>query len=120
MLGRDYTGQNCSIARALEVVGERWSLLILRDAFLGVTRFDRFARKLGIAPNILTRRLRTLCDAGVMQRVPSAERADRFEYHLTDRGRELFPVIMGLMRWGDEMSPGGAPVVARHSGCGRG
>ena len=118
MLGRDYAGQNCSVARALEVVGERWSLLILRDAFLGVTRYDRFARKLGIAPNILARRLETLCEAGVLARSRYRERPDRFEYRLTDRGRELFPVIMGLLRWGDELSPGGPPVVPRHAGCG--
>lgn len=118
MLGRDYQGQNCSVARALEVVGERWTLLILRDAFLGITRFDGFARKLGVAPNVLSRRLETLCEAGVLTRAPYQERPARYDYALTDRGRELFPVIMGLLHWGDELSEGGPPALVRHAGCG--
>ena len=117
MLGKDYASQNCSIARALEVVGERWTLLIMRDAFLGVTRFDRFARKLGIGESTLTRRLATLCNAGVMEKRPY--QPNRYDYVLTDRGRALFPVIHGLMSWGDEnFSPGGPPVLTRHAGCG--
>src|SRR5262249_36142349 len=119
MLGRDYSGQNCSIARALEVVGERWTLLILRDAFLGITRFDGFARKLGIAENVLARRLETLTEAGVLERPPYQGR--RHDYVLTERGRELFPVIVSLMRWGDEhLSPDGPPALIRHAGCGGG
>jgi DNA-binding HxlR family transcriptional regulator len=119
MLGRDYERQNCSVARALEVVGERWTLLILRDAFLGVTRFDRFLDRLGLAPNILTKRLRTLIDAGIMERRLYQERPERHEYVLTDKGKDLFPVLMGLMNWGDtHLAPHGAPAVARHAGCG--
>ena len=117
MLGRDYASQNCSAARALEVVGERWTLLILRDAFLGVTRFDGFARKLGISENVLARRLDTLCDAGVLRRRPYQGR--RCDYVLTDRGRGLFPVIVGLMAWGDEhLAPAGPPALLRHGSCG--
>ena len=87
MLGRDYAGQNCSVARSLEVLGERWTLLILRDCFLGVTRFERFARRLSLAPNILSKRLRTLTEAGVLERVAYQERPERHEYRLTPTGR---------------------------------
>lgn len=119
MLPRDYAGQNCSVARSLEVVGERWTLLILRDAFLGYTRFEQFEQRLKLAPNILTKRLRALTEAGVMERRPYQERPERHEYLLTASGRELFPVVMGLMRWGDaHLSPRGAPAVAHHAGCG--
>lgn len=119
MLGRDYAGQNCSIARALEVIGERWTLLVLRDAFQGVTRFELFQRRLKVASNVLTKRLNTLTEAGVLERRRYQERPERFEYVLTDTGRELFPVVVDLMRWGDaNLSPRGAPVVLRHAGCG--
>jgi len=119
VLPRDYAGQNCSVARSLEVLGERWTLLILRDCFLGVTRFEHFGRRLSLAPNILSKRLRTLVDAGVLERVAYQERPERHEYRLTPAGRELFPVIMGLMSWGDaHMAPGGPPAVVRHAGCG--
>ncbi len=118
MLPRDYTGQNCSVARTLEVVGERWTLLILRDAMMGVTRFEVFQRRLGIAPNMLTKRLRALGDAGILERRPYQERPERFEYLLTPEGKQFFPVVMGLMRWGDaHLSPRGAPAVVRHTGC---
>lgn len=119
MLGRDYAGQNCSIARTLEVVGERWSLLILRDAFLGVSRFEHFQERLGIAPNILAKRLRALTDAGILERTVYQERPTRHAYILTPPGKDLFPVIRGLMRWGDaNLAPDGAPVVLRHATCG--
>ncbi|HZR94076.1 MAG TPA: helix-turn-helix domain-containing protein, partial [Gaiellaceae bacterium] len=80
MLKRDYEGQNCSIARALELVGERWTLLIVRDAFLGLRRFDQFQDSLGIASNVLTSRLDRLVEAGVFERVRYQERPDRYEY----------------------------------------
>jgi DNA-binding HxlR family transcriptional regulator len=119
VLGRDYAGQNCSIARALEVVGERWTLLILRDAFLGVTRFDHWLERLGLAPNILTKRLQTLVDAGVLEREAYRERPERFDYRLTARGKGLFPVVMGLLVWGDaHLAPNGPPAVVLHAGCG--
>jgi DNA-binding HxlR family transcriptional regulator len=101
MLRRDYDGQVCSIARALEVVGERWTLLIVRDAFLGLRRFDEFQASLGIARNVLTDRLNRLVDAGILERVRYSERPERYEYHLTPKGRELNIVIAGLRQWGD-------------------
>lgn len=119
MLGRDYAGQNCSIARTLKVVGERWTLLILRDAFLGHTRFDEFASRLKLAPTVLTRRLRTLEEAGIMRRRPYRERPVRHEYVLTAAGRDLFPAIVALMSWGDaHLAPAGPPAVVYHHGCG--
>ena len=119
MLPRDYTGQNCSVARALEIVGERWTLLVLRDAFQGVTRFELFARRLKVAPNILTKRLATLTEAGVLERRRYQSRPERFEYVLTDAGKELLPVLVDLMRWGDaHMAPNGPPAVLRHADCG--
>lgn len=119
MLGRDYAGQNCSIARTLEVVGERWTLLIVRDALLGYTRFDQFADRLKIAPNTLTARLNRLVDAGVMERRPYRERPVRHEYVLTDAGRELLPALLALMHWGDRhRAPDGPPAEARHADCG--
>ena len=118
MLPRDYTGQNCSVARTLEVVGERWTLLVLRDAMMGVTRFEVFLRRIGLAPNILTKRLRALTEAGILDRRIYQERPERHEYVLTEDGKQLFPVVMGLMRWGDaHLSPKGAPAVVRHADC---
>ena len=119
MLGRDYAGQNCSVARSLEIVGERWTLLVLRDAFLGVTRFERFQERLGLAPNILTKRLRTLTEGGILERRPYQERPERFEYVLTEAGKDLLPVVLALMSWGDaHVAPAGPPVVVRHADCG--
>lgn len=119
MLGRDYTGQNCSIARALEVVGERWTPLIVRDALMGYSRFDQFAARLGLAPSTLTTRLNRLVEEGVMERRPYQERPLRHEYLLTESGRALLPVALALMEWGDEFrSPDGPPLEARHRGCG--
>ena len=118
MLPRDYAGQNCSVARTLEVVGERWTLLVLRDAMMGVTRFEVFLRRIGLAPNILTKRLRALTEAGILDRRIYQERPERHEYVLTQDGKQLFPVVMGLMRWGDaHLSPTGAPAVVRHADC---
>ena len=87
------THQNCSIARALEVLGDRWTLLVIRDAFLGVRRFDDFQRDLGVARNVLTDRLDRLVEEGVLERVRYQERPERFEYRLTEKGRDLWPVI---------------------------
>jgi DNA-binding HxlR family transcriptional regulator len=93
---------NCSIASALEVVGEPWTLLIIRDAYLQVRRFEEFQRHLNIARNILTARLRKLVEYGVLQRVQYQDRPKRFEYRLTDKGAALFPVIVSLKEWGDK------------------
>ena len=86
MLRNDYEGQNCSIARALEIVGERWTLLIIRDAFLGLRRFDQFQESLGIARNVLTDRLNRLVEEGILDRVRYSERPERYEYRLTRQG----------------------------------
>src|SRR5262245_20235268 len=91
---------DCPIARSLEHIGEWWSILILRDAFLGASRFDDFQRRLGIAPNMLARRLRTLTERGLFERRQYSDRPPRFEYRLTERGRDFFPVLASLGTWG--------------------
>jgi len=113
MLKRDYEGQNCSIARALEVVGERWTLLIVRDAFLGVRRFDDFQQSLGIARNVLTDRLNRLVDEGILQRVRYSERPERYEYRLTRKGVDLQIALAGLRQWGDKYLTDKPPRVTR-------
>lgn len=114
-LGTDYAGQDCSLAKALEIVGERWSLLLVRDAFLGVTRFSDFRRRLGISRAVLTQRLGSLVDAGVLERRPH-EGHDA--YALTPAGEALWPAVHALMTWGDaQTSPGGARRVFRHVTC---
>jgi DNA-binding HxlR family transcriptional regulator len=102
MLGRTYEGQDCSIARALEVVGERWTLLIVRDALLGLRRFEEFQRSLGIARNVLADRLNRLVEAGILERVRYQVRPDRYEYTLTEKGRDLDVALVGLRQWGDK------------------
>lgn len=111
---------DCSVARALEVVGERWALMIVRDAFYGVRRFEDFQHDLGIARNTLTDRLRRLVEQGVLERVPYEERPPRYEYRLTEKGKDLLPVMLSMMRWGDKWHPGemGAPVRFTHTTCG--
>jgi DNA-binding HxlR family transcriptional regulator len=100
MLSRTYDDQVCSIARTLEVLGERWTLLIVRDALQGLRRFDDFQNSLGVARNVLTDRLKRLVEAGVLERVPYQQRPQRFEYQLTDMGCELAVPVIGLMHWG--------------------
>src|SRR5437870_5214703 len=102
MLNRDYEGQNCSIARALEVVGERWTLLIIRDVLLGMSRFDQLQESLGIARNVLTDRLNRLVDEGVLERVLYSERPERYEYQLTKKGLDLQIALTALRQWGDD------------------
>jgi DNA-binding HxlR family transcriptional regulator len=120
MLGRTYDNQVCSIARALEVLGERWTLLIVRDAILGLRRFDDFQHSLGVARNVLTDRLGRLVEAGVLQRVPYQDRPVRYEYQLTPMGRELGLPVISLMHWGDRhlAGPAGPPRLTRHHDCG--
>src|SRR2546423_2147446 len=113
MLKRDYEGQNCSIARTLEIVGERWTLLIVRDAFLGLRRFEQFQESLGIARNILTDRLRRLVDEGILERVRYSERPERFEYQLTPKGRDLQIALAGLRQWGGKYVSEKPPRVLR-------
>ncbi len=120
MLRSDFDGQVCSVARALEVVGERWTVLILRDVFLGLRRFDEIRADLGIARNVLSTRLDKLVDEGVLERHRYQERPPRDEYRLTEKGLALWPVVVSLMKWGDEYAPapGGPPVVMHHRDCG--
>jgi DNA-binding HxlR family transcriptional regulator len=108
-----------SVGRALALVGERWTLLILREAFFGVRRYGQLARNLNIPRPTLSARLRTLVDAALLERVPYARNPDRHEYRLTDAGRDLFPAIIALMRWGDKhlAGPEGPPIVLRHNAC---
>jgi DNA-binding HxlR family transcriptional regulator len=112
---------NCSVAKTLDVVGEWWTLLILRDAFDGKRRFDDFHASLGMARSVLTARLKKLTDSGVLERSRYSEHPPRYEYRLTEKGEALFPVIAALIRWGDEWAPSaaGPPVVFVHESCGR-
>jgi len=115
-----FEDMHCSVAQCLEVVGEWWSLLIVRDALLGVRRFDDFQARLGISRNILNQRLKTLVDHGVFARVPYQDNPPRSEYLLTDKGRDLWHVLTAMRQWGDRWSaPAGPPLRMRHSGCGR-
>lgn len=119
MLGNTYDGQICSIARSLEMIGERWTILIIRDAFLGVRRFDDFQRSLGVARNVLQGRLERLVEGGILERVRYQERPERFEYRLTEMGVDLWPVVVSLLSWGDKhLAPDGPAVIMEHRGCG--
>jgi DNA-binding HxlR family transcriptional regulator len=120
MLGNDYKDQQCSIARTLELVGERWTVLVLRDVFLGVRRFEALQRDLGIARNVLAARLERLVAEGVLEKTPYQERPVRYEYRLTEKGKDLWPVMVELQQWGDRHAAPqeGPPVVVRHRGCG--
>ncbi|HEX4009359.1 MAG TPA: helix-turn-helix domain-containing protein [Solirubrobacteraceae bacterium] len=115
-----YDGQECSVAAALELIGERWTLLIVREALLGVHRFDEIQGDLGIARNVLQSRLERLLANGILERRPYRDRPERFEYHLTATGLDLWPVVVALMHWGDKHAglPGGPPVTIEHRDCG--
>jgi DNA-binding HxlR family transcriptional regulator len=115
-----FAEMHCSVARTLEVVGEWWTMLIIREAFNGVRRFDGFQDKLGIARNVLSDRLRKLVDAGVLERRQYTEHPPRYEYRLTEKGIDLYPVLVSLLQWGDRWVAGeaGPPVVLRHRACG--
>jgi DNA-binding HxlR family transcriptional regulator len=109
----------CSIARTLDIVGEKWALLAVREVFLGDRRFDEMVRRTGAPRDTLAARLRTLVSAGILDRRQYSEHPARFEYHLTDAGRDLYPVIVTLMHWGDQYLAGedGPPLVLQHH-CG--
>lgn len=111
---------NCSIARTLDVVGEWWTLLIVRDALRGATRFDEFRDSLGVARGVLSARLRKLVEQGILERRQYSEHPPRHEYALTDKGRALAPVITALTTWGDTWAPTpqGPPVLLVHEPCG--
>jgi DNA-binding HxlR family transcriptional regulator len=118
MLPSEYASQDCSIARALEVVGERWTLLIVREALLGARSFDDFTAGLGVASNTLTRRLDSLVDDGVLVRVTDPTDRRRRIYNLTEKGRRLGVVVEALREWGDRYGPGRPPVSFQHRDCG--
>src|SRR5918911_5096413 len=111
--------ETCSVARAMGVLGERWTFLILRECFYGVRRFSDMQRNLGIARNILSARLQRLVAAGILERRRYQSEPERFEYRLTATGRDLYPAVITIMRWGDEhlLGEDGRPVVLRHT-CG--
>lgn len=121
-MGRtDFTTHRCPVARAMAVLGERWAILVLREAFYGTTRFDEFERNLGIAPNILSARLRGLVEHGLLERAAAPGPGARHEYRLTDKGRDFFPAYVALKGWADRWmtGPEGPLVVLREAGTGR-
>jgi DNA-binding HxlR family transcriptional regulator len=117
-----FEDMTCSVARTLEVVGEWWSLLIVRDALLGVRRFDDFQQRLGISRNILTQRLQRLVEQGILERVPYQDNPPRHEYRPTEKGRDLWLVVSAMRQWGDKWEPleaGPASELVHRSGCGQ-
>jgi DNA-binding HxlR family transcriptional regulator len=119
MLKREYD-QVCSIARTLEVLGERWTLLVIRDVFNGRRRFDQIQDNLGVARNVLSTRLAWLVDEGILEKRPYQERPPRYEYFLTEKGLDLWPVMISLLHWGDRYlsEDDGPPMLIRHKVCG--
>jgi DNA-binding HxlR family transcriptional regulator len=116
-----FADMRCSLARGLELIGDWWSPLIIRDLFLGVTRFDELVEDLGISRNLLTRRLKALAANGIIERIAYRERPARYEYRLSEAGRDLVPAIIALTAWGDRWARPreGSPVLFVHHGCGR-
>jgi DNA-binding HxlR family transcriptional regulator len=110
----------CSIARTSDLLGDWWTPLVMRELLLGTTRFDDLQRALSIARNVLTERLKRLTEEGIVERRPYQDRPPRFEYHLTEKGRDFYPVILAIIRWGDRwLHDGGPPpVLLRHAQCG--
>jgi len=110
----------CSVARTLAVLGDAWSLLVVREMFLGAHRFDQLHAHLGIARNVLAARLRRLIEHGILTKRRYAEHPERFEYHLTGKGVDLYPALVALMQWGDHYlaDPHGGPIVLEHKTCG--
>jgi DNA-binding HxlR family transcriptional regulator len=120
VLRHDYPGQVCSIAKALEVIGERWSLLIVRDVMNGRRRFDELQKGLGVARNVLSARLQRLVEEDILERRPYQESPERFEYFLTEKGLDLWPSLVALLGWGDRHTeyPDGPPLLVIHKECG--
>lgn len=119
MLHREYD-QVCSIARTLEVLGERWTLLVIRDVFDGRRRFDQIQENLGVARNVLSTRLALLVDEGILEKRSYQERPPRHEYFLTEKGLDLWPLMISILHWGDRhlADPAGPPMLIRHKHCG--
>lgn len=120
MRWNDLGSERCSVARTVSVIGDRWTLLILRDCFLRVRRFEAFEEQIGVTRHILADRLRKLVAEGVLQKVPYQERPTRYEYRLTQKGLDLFPVLMSIVHWGDVHRAGkaGRPLLHHHVPCG--
>ena len=119
MLPREYNGQEtCSVARALAVVGDRWTMLILREAFMRTRRFEDFQRALGVARNVLADRLRRLVDEGILERRAYQEHPPRYEYRLTEKGLDLWPALVTLLKWGDQYVVDSPSRLLVHRGCG--
>ncbi len=117
---KSFADMHCSVAQCLEAVGEWWSMLIIRDASLGVTRFDQFQERLGISRNILNQRLGRLVDQGILHKVPYSEHPPRYDYRLTAKGRDLWPVLTAMRQWGDKYAaPDGPPLEMLHKVCGK-
>src|SRR5580704_3398477 len=115
-----WKAERCTIAKAIDVVSTRSAILILREAFYGTTRFDDFAERAGVSEPVAAARLRELVDEGLLEREPyrTAGQRTRMAYRLTDKGADLFPVLVALLQWGDRwLAPDGPPVVLRHDGC---
>ena len=117
----DIGQQPCSIARTLSVVGDRWTMLIIRNAFMGLRRFDDFQENLGVTRHVLSERLKRLVENEILQKVQHPDRADRFEYRLTEKGLQLYPILLSMTNWADQwMDQGlGAPVQYQHKACGK-
>lgn len=120
MKWNDLEQEHCSVARTVSVIGDRWTLLVLRDCFLGIRRFDEFQERLDISRPMLADRLGKLVDAGVLKKVAYQESPPRYEYKLTQKGLDFHPVLMAIVHWGDVHMAGkaGRPLLHRHMGCG--
>lgn len=120
MKWEELADQNCSVARSVAVIGDRWTLMVLRDCFLGVRRFAAFQERLGISRTIIADRLKHLTDEGVLYRSQYQDRPARYEYRLTEKGLALHPVVMAIVHWGDRYYAGeaGPPLLHRHKSCG--
>lgn len=111
--------QPCSIARTLSILGDRWTMLILRNAFMGMRRFDDFQQNLGVTRHVLSERLKRLVEHGILAKAPYFDRQERFEYRLTEKGLELYPILLSMSKWADKwMDEGqGAPIQYVHKSC---
>ena len=120
MKWNDLEQEHCSVARTVSVIGDRWTLLVLRDCFLGIRRFDEFQQRLAISRPMLADRLAKLVAAGVLKKAPYQASPPRYEYKLTPKGLDLHPVVMAIVHWGDQHMAGkaGRPLLHRHVGCG--
>lgn len=118
----DYDTGNCSVQRTMDVIGEKWTMIVLRETFNGVRRFEQMRRHTGISEAVLSARLRTLVEAGILDTVPYREAGSRtrYEYRLTDKGRDLYPILVALLQWGDKhcADDGGPALLVEHRDCG--